>query len=123
MELEELRVYQSSMDLGEKIWNIVIKWDYFAKDTVGKQLAKAIDSVAPNLSEGFGRFFYKEKKQFGYYSRGSLYETKTFLIKGYNRKLISEKDYNEFMSEIKDIGIKLNNYITSIKNLSNHKND
>ncbi|MBW8050847.1 MAG: hypothetical protein FVQ77_11030 [Cytophagales bacterium] len=24
MELEELRVYQSSMDLGEKIWNIVI---------------------------------------------------------------------------------------------------
>lgn len=123
MELEELRVYQSSMDLGEKTWNIVIKWDYFAKDTVGKQLVKAMDSVAANLSEGFGRFFYKEKKQFGYYSRGSLYEIKTFLIKAYNRKLISEKDNNEFMSEIKDIGIKLNNYITSIKNLSNHQND
>jgi len=111
------------MDLGERIWNIVIKWDFFAKDTVGKQLVKAIDSVAANLSEGFGRFFYKEKKQFGYYSRGSLYETKTFLTKAYNRKLISEKEFNEFMSEIKDIGIKLNNYITSIKKLSSDKDN
>jgi hypothetical protein len=28
-------------------------------------------SIAANLSEGFGRFQYKENKQFGYYSRGS----------------------------------------------------
>ena len=26
------------MEIGEKVWNIVVKWDYFAKDTVGKQL-------------------------------------------------------------------------------------
>ncbi len=26
-------------------------WDYFAKDIVGKQLVKAVDSVAANLSE------------------------------------------------------------------------
>jgi len=123
MELEELRVYQSSMDLGEKIWNILIKWDYFAKDTVGKQLVRSIDSVAANLSEGFGRYFYKETKQFGYYSRGSLYETKTWLTKAFNRKLISEKDYNGFMHEIKDIGIKLNNYISSLNKLSSHKNN
>jgi four helix bundle protein len=37
----------------------VIKWDYFLKDTIGKQLVKAADSVAANLSEGFGRYHFK----------------------------------------------------------------
>ncbi|MGQ9799185.1 MAG: four helix bundle protein [Ignavibacterium sp.] len=50
---------------------------FFTKDVVGKQLIKAADSVAENLSEGFGRYFYKENKQFCYHSRGSLFETKT----------------------------------------------
>ena len=77
MNLEELRVYNLSMEMGEKIWNIVIKWDFFAKDTIGKQLVKSADSVSANLSEGFGRYFYKEERNFCYYSRGSLFETKT----------------------------------------------
>jgi len=44
-------------------------------------LIKAVDSVAANISEGFGRYHYKEAKHFSYYSRGSLYETKTWLTK------------------------------------------
>jgi four helix bundle protein len=114
MKLEELRVYQSSMSLAEEVWEIVIKWDYFAKDVVGKQLIKAVDSVAANLSEGFGRFFYKEERQFCYYSRGSLYETKTWLTKVSNRKLVTNEQFEKFMKEINDIGVKINNYINSI---------
>ncbi|RJP62138.1 MAG: four helix bundle protein [Ignavibacteriales bacterium] len=114
MKLEEFRVYQLSMSIAEEIWNLVYNWDYFAKDTVGKQLIKAIDSVAANLSEGFGRFFYKEEKQFCYYSRGSLFETKTWLTKASNRKLISSEDFEKFVQQINDIGVRLNNYISSI---------
>ena len=114
MKLEELRVYQLSMSLADEVWDIVINWDHFAKDVVGKQLIKAVDSVAANLSEGFGRFFYKEERQFCYYSRGSLYETKTWLTKASNRKLISNEEFEKFMKEINDIGVKLNNYINSI---------
>ena len=116
MDLEELKVYQLSMELAEKIWSNVNKWDYFAKDTIGKQLIRAVDSVAANLSEGFGRYHYKEAKQFGYYSRGSLYETKTFLRKASNRSLISKEEFDFYANEIKIIGIKLNNYINSIGN-------
>ena len=63
MNLEELQVYQLSMEIGEKVWRYVMKWDYFAKNTVGNQLVRAIDSVAANLSEGFGRFHYNDKKK------------------------------------------------------------
>jgi four helix bundle protein len=119
MKLEELRVYQLSMDLGERIWAIVVKWDYLGKDTIGKQLVRAADSVAANLSEGFGRYHFKDAKNFGYYSRGSLYETKTWLTKANSRKLISDSDFQTFISDIDSIGIKLNNYINSIGKVKN----
>lgn len=114
MKLEELNVYRLAMELAEKVWNIVTGWDYFSKDTVGKQLIRAVDSIAANLSEGFGRYHYRENKNFGYYSRGSLYETKTWLTKAHNRHLIKEEDFDSFLKSIDEIGIKLNNYIKSI---------
>ena len=114
MKLDELNVYQLSMFMAEEIWDIVMKWDYFTKDAIGKQLIRAADSIAANLSEGFGRFFYKEERQFCYYSRGSLYETKTWLTKASNRGLINSDDFEKFKKEINNIGVKLNNYIKSI---------
>ncbi len=114
MDLEELQVYRLSMEIGEKVQQFVIKWDYFVKDTIGKQLVRAVDSVSANLSEGFGRYFYKENKQFCYYSRGSLYESKTWLTKAKNRNLINEDDYNSLLTDIELIGKKLNAYIKSI---------
>jgi len=114
MKLDELEVYNLAMDVGEQVWNIVNKWNYFAKDTVGKQLVRAADSVAANLSEGYGRFFYKENKQFCYYSRGSIYETRTWLTKAHNRELIEKKDFDLLLNQVETIAVKLNNYIKSI---------
>jgi len=121
MRIEELRVYQLAMEMGEEVWGIVIKWNYFAKDTIGKQLVRAADSVAANLSEGFGRYHFKEAKNFGYYSRGSLYESKTWLTKAHNRKLITDEKFASFMKNIDTIGVKLNNYINSIGKKTNDK--
>ena len=60
------------------------------------------------------RFFYKENRQFCYYSRGSLYETKTWLTKAHNRGLVTDEQFECFTKELRTIGIKLNNYIKSI---------
>ena len=114
MKLEELEVYNMAMGMAERIWNIVIVWDYFSKDTMGKQIVRAADSVAANLSEGFGRFHYKENKNFCYYSRGSLFETKIWLKKAHNRNRINDEDFNKFMELLEIISVKLNNYIRSI---------
>ncbi len=119
MKLEELQVYQLSMEMGDKVWKIVINWDHFSKDTVGKQLVRAADSIAANLSEGFGRYHYNESKHFYYYSRGSLSETKTWLTKANIRKLITENDFSSFMNDINVIGIKLNNYINAVGKKAN----
>jgi len=102
------------MDLGERVWGEVVNWDFFAKDTVGRQLVRAVDSIAANLSEGFGRFHFKENKQFGYYGRGSLFETKTWLTKAVSRNLISPKCHASFECDLNQLGRMLNAYIKSI---------
>jgi len=114
MKLDELVVYQLAMNIGEKTWVVVSKWDYFAKDSVGKQLVKSADSIAANISEGYGRFHYKENRQFCYYSRGSLYETKTWLNKAHERRLIADDDFQSLQNDLETIAYKLNNYIKSI---------
>jgi four helix bundle protein len=119
MKLEELNVYNISMELGEKIWVLISDWDKFTKDTLGKQLIRAVDSIAANISEGFGRYHFKESNHFNYYARGSLYETKTWITKAFNRKLLNEDLYNELKSSINDLAVRLNNYISSNRNSAN----
>ena len=114
MGLDDLQVYNLSIEIGEIIWNIVSHWSYFEKDTLGKQTVRAVDSISANISEGFGRFHYKENKQFLYFARGSLFETKTWLWKANKRMLIDEYQYKEISKSIELLGIKLNNYINSI---------
>jgi four helix bundle protein len=74
--LEEFKVYNLAMSLGEEVWASVDRWNCFQKDTVGKRLVRACDSIAANLSEGLGRYHFKEIKNFSYYSRSSLFELK-----------------------------------------------
>lgn len=73
MLLKDFQIYNLSMSIGEDVYSLVLKWNYFDKDTIGKQLVRAADSISANLSEGLGRFHYKERKNFSYYSRGSLF--------------------------------------------------
>ena len=102
--LEDFKTYHRALKFGEEVWNTVAGWNYFEKDTVGKQLVRAVDSIAANLSEGLGRYHFKEIKNFSYYARGSLFETKTWLTKASRRKLIDQTKYNELISELEIIG-------------------
>jgi four helix bundle protein len=122
VDIDNLRVYQLAMQLAEKVWEIVLKGDSFAKYSIGKQYTEAADSIGANISEGYGRFHFKDSKNFLYYSRDSLFETNTWTIKACNRKLIIDEEFMELSKDIHDLGIKLNNYINTIgKTSGNHQ--
>lgn len=112
--LDDFKAYNFAMSLGEDVWKEVSRWSYFDKDTIGRQLVRSCDSIAANLSEGLGRYHYKETKNFSYYARGSLFETKTWLTKAHNRNLISKQQFDNFMNHIDQIGKMINGYIKSI---------
>jgi len=94
-----------------------LKWDYFAKDTVGKQFVKSVDSISANIAEGFGRYSKKDKVKFFRYSFGSLYESLDWNEKSHIRKLLSEDEYSHIFSEL----IKLPKAINSLILFTNKK--
>ena len=88
---ENLRVYQLSEQLSDLIWEIVLAWSYFARDTVGKQLVKAVDSIGANIAEGTGRGTFVDNRRFVKIARGSLNEPKHWLRRAFKRHLLSTK--------------------------------
>jgi four helix bundle protein len=110
-DIEESRLYQRVEELADKIWDIVISWDSFAKDTVGKQLTRAADSIGANLAESNGRYHPNDVIRFLYYSRGSMKETRYWLRRAKKRRLINESEVVSFFRDLDQIGRELNGYI------------
>jgi four helix bundle protein len=112
---ESLKVYQLSEQLADSIWEIVLEWNAFARDTVGKQLVKAADSVGANIAEGTGRGTYLDNRRFVIIARGSLNETKHWLRRAFKRQLLTTKQVNKVKPIIDELAPKLNAYLNSIR--------
>jgi len=112
--IEDIEVYNLAEVFSDKIWFIATKWDFFAKDTVRKQIVRSADSISANIAEGFGRFHYKENKNFCYFSRGSIIETKGWLEKAKTRDLLDDENYQSLLQQLETIHLKLNIYIKFI---------
>ena len=55
LKLNDIDAYKISFHLSNYVWDIVIRWNEFARDTVGEQIVTAADSISANIAEGFGR--------------------------------------------------------------------
>ena len=114
IKLEDLEVYKVAMEIGDMVWEIVNKWSYFDKDTLGKQFTRAADSIAFNISEGYGRFHFAENRNFCYYSRGSAFETATAINKAKTRGLLTEEAFNLLQTKLALYLKLMNAYVKSI---------
>ena len=115
---ENLRVYQLSERLADEIWSIVLQWDVFARDTVGKQLVKSADSIGANIAEGTGRGTFVDNRRFVRIARGSLNETQHWLRRAFKRKLLNDKEIRAIKPIIDELAPKLNAYLNSIGKVS-----
>lgn len=111
LRLNDIESYKIAFKLSNYVWDIIVKWDYFAKDTVVKQFVRAIDSISANIAEGFGRYSKKDKVKFFRYSFGSLYESLDWNEKSHIRKLLSEEDYSYIFSELLKLPKSINSLI------------
>lgn len=111
LKLNDIIAYKDAFHLANKIWEEVKKWDIFAKDTVGKQFVRAVDSVSANIAEGFGRRHKKDKEKFYYNARGSVFECLDWLQKARERKLISDCEYKKMFSGLKELPREVNELI------------
>jgi four helix bundle protein len=118
---EKLQVYQLSEKLADNVWKIVITWDSFAQDTVGKQIVRAADSIGANISEGSGRGSLRDNRRFVRVARGSLYETIHWLRRSYMRKLLTQSDVKRLRLLIEELTPKVNAFLRSVDRRVNLK--
>ena len=111
---KRLDVYKLSERLADRIWQLVIAWDRFAMDTVGKQLVRAADSIGANIAEGVGRGSFQDNRRFVRVARGSLNETMHWLRRGFARDLITKQQVSTIRPLIDELAPRLNAYLKSI---------
>jgi four helix bundle protein len=114
LQFDELEVYQSAEQLADIVWNIVMRWNGLARDTVGKQLVRAADSVGANIAEGCGRQSYRDNQRFVKIARGSLNETKHWLRRAFRRGLLTEAQVSNVKPILDVLPRRLNAYLSSI---------
>jgi four helix bundle protein len=115
-KLDDLEVYTMAMDIGRQCYELAAHFSEFDRRTIGSQLVRAADSIAANIAEGYGRFSRKEQKQFCYYARGSLYETRTWLAKAQERHCITDEHAETLQALVQQCGKMLNAYIRFLNN-------
>jgi four helix bundle protein len=103
LQLNKINAYTVSFYLSNYVWKIVVTWDYFSKDTVGKQIVRAVDSISANIAEGFGRYSKKDKVHFYRYSYGSVKESLDWNEKAHIRMLFDEEQYKYIFNELQKL--------------------
>jgi four helix bundle protein len=111
---EKLRIYRLAEDLADSIWDVVLDWDRFARDTVGKQIVRSADSIGANIAEGTGRGSFQDNRRFARTARGSLNETQHFLRRAYRRKLLAAAQIEKLKPLVENLAPQLNAYIKSV---------
>lgn len=111
---ENLRIYHLSEVLADEIWEIAGRWKPFARDTLGKQIVRAGDSIGANIAEGSGRGSTQDNRRFIRMARGSLYETQHWLRRAFTRKLLTANEVAKLQPLIAELSPKLNSYLRAI---------
>jgi four helix bundle protein len=118
--LESKRVYQRAEVIADQVWELVVNWEWFAKKTVGAQLARAADSIGGNIAESAGRFHPADVRNFLYYARGSLQETRYWLRRAHTRGLIPGETFESLIPELDQLAREINQCIAFQKTRAAH---
>jgi four helix bundle protein len=109
--LEDKRIYQRAEAVGDRIWEIVLKWEWFARRTVGTQWVSAADSIGANIAEAGGRFHPADVRNFFYHARGSLRESKYWLRRALKRGLITQEEFAAIDDALEQLSSEINQCI------------
>ena len=116
VDLKDLEIYNLAREISDEAWVIYKSLNWQDKKIIGDQFISAIDSIGANIAEGFGRYHYLDKNKFNYNARGSLFECIHWLELLKKRGKITDNQFNSLNEKLKNLAVKLNNYIQSTKN-------
>ena len=119
--LNKVKAYLLARKFGKIAWDIVIRWDYFRKKTIGDQWTRSVDSISANIAEGYGAFFFNDTVRFYYYARRSLFEANDWFSKAMERGLLTDDEIKKIREIKKDLPFEINKLIKRVRTQKNKK--
>jgi len=111
---EKLEVWQMSVDLAEKVLDLLEGVPQNKHIRLIGQMESAVTSSAQNIAEGRGRQYKKEFIQFLHIAQGSIFEVVTLNEIFRRRAIFTGEDTNEIRFRCEQIDRKLNGLINSL---------
>ncbi len=112
-KFEDLIAWQEARKLVNLIYDITQK-NNFKDFSLANQIQKAAVSVMANISEGFGRYSFKDSKQFFTMARGSVSEVESHLYVILDRKMIPENLFQDIYDQAIKTSKPINGLIRNI---------
>ena len=109
--IEQMAFFAKYVEVGNRVWQLVEHWKPLARDTVGKQLIRAADSVGANLVEGDGRYSDADALHFFIMARASARETRYWLQCASDRYLIEADEVASLLTTLEEATRALNRLI------------
>jgi len=97
---ENLEVYQRAVNFAERITVLTKTFPAQGHYHLVDQLRRASLSISLNIAEGNGRWHAKDRKNFFWIARGSVFECVPLLELCRREKLISEQEWVDLKSEL-----------------------
>lgn len=117
---EDLDCWKKCTELRRSILALIKTFPDYEKFELVSQMRRASRSATHNISEGYGRFHYKENAQFCRTSRGSVYELLDQVIVAQDEGYIEKEKQEELRLLIMECIRILNGYINYLVKSSNH---
>lgn len=112
---EKLEVWELSVELTVKIYELTRKFPSEEKFGITNQLRRASNSVSANIAEGTSRLSKKDRARFIQIAYSSLMEVINFLIISNRLNFITYEQLTDFREKIEKLSNKLNAFHNSIK--------
>lgn len=105
---EDLAVLRTAESISDSVWKLVVGWEGFAREAVGRPLVAAADLVGANLAQACNCRQEEEKRPFLYAARGRLFETKYWLNRAQARGLLQPAHVESYVFALTQLARQLN---------------
>ena len=121
--LESLMIWQKSIDFAVDVCQSILPlFPPHEAHALSSQLRRAVYSISANIAEGYGRFNYQESIHFCYIARGSLAETKSFLVLAERLGYVNAEQLQTYQSRLTELWKMLHGYINHLRTQKNQSN-
>lgn len=110
-DFKDLHVWREAKTLALLIYKATESFPKHELFSLTNQMRRAAVSIPSNIAEGTGRKTNKEKAQFSYISRGSLFELETQTVIAFELTYLSKDDFDKISEQVVKCRQLINGYI------------